>query len=100
MAIGSVVLLFLPAGGILAFWVRSGGRPATIVALVILSIQCVGLGLMILNYLLALLTFQSVAILFMLIIMGAITALFVKTGIELVNVLRNPAPTDLSHDGW
>lgn len=102
MAIGSVVLLFLPALvlSILAFWVRSGGRAATIIALLILSIQCLGLGLMILNYIIALLTFQSVAILFMLAVMGAIMALFVKTGVELINVLRQPTPTDLSQDGW
>lgn len=102
MAIGSVVLLFLPALilGILAFRVRSGGRVASIVALVILSIQCVGLALMILNYVIALMAFQSVAILFMLVVMGAILALFVKTGIELVNVLRHPTSTDLSQDGW
>ncbi len=102
MAIGSVVLLFLPALvlGILAFPVRSGGRAASIAALVILTIQCLGLAMMILNYLIALMTFQSFAILFILLVMGAIMALFVKTGIELINVLRHPTPTDLSQDGW
>lgn len=102
LAIGSVVLLFIPALilGILAFWVRSGGRVATIIALVILSIQCLGLALMILNYIIALMAFQSLAIVLMLAVMGAIMALFVKTGIELVKVLRHPTSIDLSQDGW
>lgn len=102
IAIGSVVLLFIPALvlGILAFWVRSGGRVASIFALIILGIQCVGLALLTLNYILALLTFQSIAILFMIVVMGAILALFIKTGIELINVLRQPTSTVLSQDGW
>lgn len=102
LAVGSVVLLFIPAVilGILAFQVRCGGRAATTIALVILSIQCAGLALVILNYVYALLTFQSIAILGMILVMGGVLALFVKTCFELLGVLRHQAPANLSEDGW
>ena len=102
LMIGSVVLLFIPALilTILGFWVRSGGRTATILSLIILGIQSAGLALVVLNYLFILIAFPSAAILIFIVILTGMLVLFIKTIFELIGVLRQRVPAHRSENGW
>lgn len=102
LMIGSVVLLFIPALilAILGFWVRSGGRVATIMSLVILGIQTAGLALMTLNYIFILRTYPSAIILMFIVFMTGILVLFIKTCFELIGVLRQRGPAYPSEASW
>ena len=102
MLIGSLALLFVPALilCILAFWVRRGGKATTITCIVILGIQSMGVALMLLQYLYALFVLQAVAMIIMVVILGLILALFVKTIFELIAVLRSASNTQDYPNGW
>ena len=101
MAIGSLVLLFVPSLvlAILAFWIRTGGRAVTVIALVIIGIQCGVFALALLNYLFALLQIPSAGMVMLVVIIGVITGLFVKTAFELINALKATRQT-AAHQGW
>ncbi len=101
MAIGSLVLLFIPCVvlTILAFKIRSGGRTSTIIALVLMGILSGVFALTLLNYLIALVQFPQAGILLVVVIVGFVTGLFVKTIFELINVLRAGGQANNTH-GW
>lgn len=104
-AIASVVFLLFPAlaMGLLAFKVRSGSRGAILTSMIILGIQTVCLGLMTLVNLLGVAMTRSLSDLLVILLMGGVLALFIKTLIELwaaMNRGQNQRERHPSETGW
>jgi hypothetical protein len=55
---------------------------------------------MLLNYVLVMVMYPALSILFLVVILGAVLTLFVKTCLELINVLRRPDYPNPPAYGW